>query len=115
MNKRRDFLKMSGALALGTILNPTGLLAKPFAKKPIGLQLYSLRKAMDEDPQGTLNLVSAIGYKNLENASYKDGLVYGMEPAFFRKYIEDLGLKLQSAHVGGPQYDPAKKKEALDW
>lgn len=115
MNKRREFLKISGALALGSILAPRDLFAAPFAKKPIGLQLYSVRKAMTDDPQGTLRIVSSIGYRHLENASYKDGLVYGMEPLFYRKYIEDLGMKLQSAHVGGPQYDPAKKEEALDW
>lgn len=115
MNKRREFLKISGALALGSMLTPADLFASPFAKKPIGLQLYSLRKAMADDPQGTLRIVGSIGYKHLENASYKDGLVYGMEPVFYRKYIEDLGMKLQSAHVGGPQYDPSKKQEVLDW
>ncbi|WP_291781468.1 sugar phosphate isomerase/epimerase [Cecembia sp.] len=116
MNKRRDFLKLSGALALGTILKPGTLLADNLAKKPIGLQLYSLRAAMREDPQNTMRLVSSIGYKSLETANYADGKVYDMEPIFFKKYIEDLGMKLRSAHVGGPrEYDPAKKEETLDW
>ncbi|PSL03458.1 sugar phosphate isomerase/epimerase family protein [Cecembia rubra] len=116
MNNRRDFLKISSALALGTLLKPQSLWAEKMAKKPIGIQLYSLREAMRDDPQNTLRYVSSIGYKNLETASYSEGKVYGMDPVFFRKYIENLGMKLKSAHVGGPRtYDPAKKGEALDW
>lgn len=114
MNNRRDFLKTSGALALASVLMPRGLFAAP-AKKPIGLQLYSLREAMKDDPQNTLRLVSSIGYKNLESASYANGKIYDMDPQFFKKYIEDLGLKLRSAHVGGPSYDGTKKDETMDF
>ena len=116
MKSRRDFLKISSALSLGALLKPQTLWAENMAKKPIGLQLYSLREAMREDPQNTLRLVSSIGYKSLETASYAEGKVYGMDPVFFRKYTEDLGMRLRSAHVGGPRnYDPTKKDEALDW
>jgi hypothetical protein len=95
MNKRRDFLKISGAFALGAILRPDELMAgSPAKKMPIGLQLYSLRADMKEDPQNTLRLVSSIGYKSLETANYADGKVYDMEPVFFRRYIEDLGMKV---------------------
>jgi len=116
MKNRRDFLKLSSALAAGALFQPQDLLALNKAKKPIGLQLYSLREDMREDPQNTLRMVASIGYKSLETASYADGKVYGMEPVFFRKYIEDLGMRLRSAHVGGPRnYEPSQKQEALDW
>ncbi|MBW3467452.1 sugar phosphate isomerase/epimerase family protein [Arthrospiribacter ruber] len=115
MKNRRLFLKTTGALALGAMLKPSGILAMPLAKKAIGLQLYSLRADMREDPQNTLRLVASIGYKNLETANYNEGQIYGMEPVFFRKYIEDLGLKMRSAHVGGPRYEKSKKDEILDW
>jgi sugar phosphate isomerase/epimerase len=115
MNNRRLFLKISGAFALGTVVGPPNLFAYNNAKKPIGLQLYSVRKDMAEDPQKTLRLVSAIGYKNLETANYAEGKIYGMEPKAFKNFIEDLGMKLRSAHLGGPQYNPEKKQEALDW
>jgi hypothetical protein len=83
MNKRRDFIKASGALAFATILRPSDIFAGSMAKKkPIGLQLYSVREDMKEDPQGTLRMVASIGYKSLESASYADGQVYGMEPVF---------------------------------
>lgn len=116
MNNRRDFLKFSGAIALGSLFAPTQIFAKsPFAKKPIGLQLYSLREDMQKDAQGTLQKVASIGFKNLETANYADGKIYGMAPKEFKSFIEDLGMKLSSAHLGGPQYSPDKKGEAMEW
>ncbi len=114
MNNRRNFLKTSGAIALASLLTPPNLFAA-VGKKPIGLQLYSVRDAMADDPQNTLRLVSSIGYKNLETANYADGKVYDMEPQFFKKYIEDLNLRLRSAHIGGPRYDGTKKDETMDF
>ena len=113
MKSRRDFLKMSGAIAAAGLLNHIDLWA--FAKKPIGLQLYSLRKDMGENPKETLQKVANMGYKHLETASYRDGKVYGMDPLEFKSYVENLGMKLQSAHVGGPQYDPNKQAEIMEF
>ena len=33
---------------------------------PIGLELYTVGKEMDEDPRGTLKQVAAVGYKEVE-------------------------------------------------
>jgi len=116
MSKRREFLKISGALAIGSFLSPISLLAnEKRAEKPIGLQLWSVRKDMEADPRGALKQIADIGFKNLEAANYDNGKVYGMAPTEFRTYVEDLGLKLRSAHLGGPKYSPDKKDEALDW
>jgi sugar phosphate isomerase/epimerase len=114
MNKRREFLKIAGALTLGAFASPHALLAMPKSKN-IGLQLYSLRKDMAEDAQKTLRMVSSIGYKSLETANYSDGKIYGMDTKTFKSFIEDLGMKLRSAHLGGPQYTVDKKQEALEW
>jgi hypothetical protein len=32
---------------------------------PIGLQLYTVGKEMEEDPRGTLKRVAAVGYKEV--------------------------------------------------
>jgi sugar phosphate isomerase/epimerase len=114
MTKRREFLKVSGALALGSFFTPLSLLANR-AEKPIGLQLYSLREDMKADPKGTLRKVADIGYKNLEAANYEGGQIYGMAPREFRTFVEDLGMKLRSAHLGGPRYTPGNKAETMDW
>lgn len=99
MKKTRLLL---GMLACATVIS--GLFASCGEQKKndkiIGLQLYSVRDAMNEDPMGTLKGVAEIGYKELEMANYGNGKFYGMSPADFRKAVEDLGMKVTSSHVG---------------
>ncbi len=107
---RRDFLKKSalgiagaivGGSVLGTLAGATTGCAPVAAQKRIGLQLYSLRDAMWNDPKATLAAVAAMGYTELETASYDNGSVYGMTPAEFRAEVEKLGMKVSSCHIGG--------------
>lgn len=106
--KRRDFLKISAAGALGVIaLGPMG--CKPGAKPAtqpvdrksfgVGLQLYTIRDAMTADVPGTLKKLSDMGYKNLELANYADGKFYGYVPAEFKKMVNDLGMDIVSSHT----------------
>jgi len=73
-----------------------------------GLQLWSVRDAMAEDPKGTLKKLSDIGYTDIESAGYENGAFYGMKPTEFKKVISDLGLKMRSSHtktgVGDPEF-----------
>ncbi|MFD3001658.1 sugar phosphate isomerase/epimerase family protein [Pontibacter toksunensis] len=102
MNTRRDFLKSSGALALGALLLPNlAATAKGPAKmNNVGIQLYSVRKEMLADAVGTLKQLAKIGYKELESARSEKGLYYGLEPKEIKKITEDLGMTLRSGHVG---------------
>jgi sugar phosphate isomerase/epimerase len=69
--------------------------------KNLGLQLYSLRDLVGElGIQKVLETAAAMGYKNLETASYNDGLIYGTAPAEIKKMVDDLGMILVSAHLG---------------
>ena len=120
---RRDFLKKSalgiaGAIVGGSIIGglaggATGCTpAGP--KKRIGLQLYSLRDAMRNDPKATLGAVAAMGYTELETANYDNGKVYGYTPAEFRTLVEGLGMKVSSCHIGGGrQMDDAWWTQAI--
>ncbi|MGB8705853.1 MAG: sugar phosphate isomerase/epimerase [Gillisia sp.] len=65
-----------------------------------GLALYSVRDDMASNPQETLQKVADIGYKYVEAAGYNDGKFYGMAPAAFKKYVEDLGMVPLSTHQG---------------
>jgi sugar phosphate isomerase/epimerase len=107
---RRDFLKRSvlgiagvivGSSVVGALAGSATGCAPGAGKKRIGLQLYSLRDAMRQDPKATLAAVAAMGYTELENASYDNGLVYGFTPAEFRAEVENLGMKVSSCHIGG--------------
>lgn len=98
MQNRRTFIKNYGALTLGSLLfSPAMLWAD--TPKDIGLQLYTLRDAIEKDLEGTLKKVAAIGYKNLESAMGSNGHYYGRKPAEFKKLLKEMGLKLRSSHV----------------
>ncbi len=64
-------------------------------KMPIGLQLYSVRDAMEKNFYGTLKEVKAMGYDAVEFAG-----LFGHTAAEIKEMCADLGLDPISAHVG---------------
>ena len=74
MINRRDFMRNTalGLAAFAVSREPDLTFANPY-DLPIGLQLYSVRRQMAKDPEGTLKRVAAIGYKEVE----VDGKTYG--------------------------------------
>jgi sugar phosphate isomerase/epimerase len=68
---------------------------------------------MGKDVPGSLKMVSDIGYKYLELASYENGKFYGYLPGDFKKMSNDLGMEIISSHAGvnprGITSDEAKK------
>lgn len=118
MTNRRDFLRNAALLMAGGMLVRPGFAAAGIpanSNKSIGLQLYSLRDAMRVDAKATLQEIAKMGYKTLETANYNDGLIYGMAPAEFKKYVKDLGMTVTGAHLGGPQYTRERHGEAMEW
>jgi sugar phosphate isomerase/epimerase len=107
MHNRRNFIRNSGALALGSlILSGKGYasLLDKYAMHPVGLQLYTLGGTIDDDVPGTLKKVAEIGYKDLESAFSIKGAYYGMTAKEFAKLTKDLGLSWISHHVGGTPF-----------
>ncbi len=131
MANRRDFLKQASMLVAsgvigGSILSSCGgsgtkgaatssAPATPSAsKKRIGLQLYSLREDVsDLGIQKVLEIVAQMGYTNLETAGYNDGKIYGIAPAEFKKMVDDLGMRVTSAHLGRNLSD--NRNEDMNW
>lgn len=108
----------SGVLAAaGTALLSNKLFALPKAGELLGIQLYSVRDDMKNDPLGTLKKIAEIGYKNVEHANYVEHKFYGYEPAEFKKLLAGLGLKMPSGHTGLQEkhWDKAKKDFTDDW
>ncbi|QJW91524.1 sugar phosphate isomerase/epimerase [Spirosoma taeanense] len=110
MKNRRDFLKNAGALTLGGIILPrltqAEYLFSPAALRPVGIQLYTLFRSMNEDPQGTLKQIAAAGYKEVESAFNTRGGYYGYSAKEFKKVVEDLGMKWRAHHAGGAPRRP---------
>lgn len=112
MSNRREFLKSSGSLALGSLLLSREAGALFYKEQPtIGLQLFTLFNIIDNDVQGNLKKVAAIGYKDIESAFSRKGGYYGMKPKEFAGELKDLGLSWKSHHVlGAPFKLPAGAK-----
>jgi sugar phosphate isomerase/epimerase len=65
--------------------------------KPIALQTYTLRDAMERDFSGTLRAVADLGYRGIEV-----GGLYGKEPQEIARAITDLGMAVCSNHGALP-------------
>ncbi len=62
---------------------------------PFGLQLYSIRDHLDNEPWKALQRVKEIGYDHVELAGYA-----GQKATEFQAMVSDAGLKAVAAHVG---------------
>jgi len=79
--------------------------------RTIGLQLFTLYNIIDNDVEGALKKVAAIGYKEIESAFSQKGGYYGMKPKEFAALTNNLGLSWQSHHtLGAPFKLPAGTK-----
>jgi sugar phosphate isomerase/epimerase len=117
MPNRREFLKLTGAAAFGSLA--IGKQAKAFwgtkAMHPVGLQLFTFFTTIDADVPGTLKRISAIGYKEIESAFSMKGGYYGMKPKEFAALVKASGMSWKSHHVlGAPFKMPANAKPMLD-
>lgn len=114
---RREFLKKSalGVATWSVMSNSVFGMAKG---ELTGVQLYSVRDEMKADALGTLKALSAMGYKAVEHASYRERKFYGQWDAkAFRKVLDDLGLAMPSGHtvMGPAHWDEAKKDFTDAW
>lgn len=89
---RRQFVALSGAAAVAAAL-PRRMKASPMGL-PIGIQLYTVGKPLNEDPAATLKQLYAIGYREVESAGMTK-----VSTKELRKMIDDAGLKCPSAHL----------------
>ncbi len=101
---RQQFLKLTlgtaGALATqsswANVFNNDEACGKHI--KDFGLQLWSIRDAMEKDAKGSLKLLSEYGYKKIESFGGAKGVFWGMQPKEFKTYINDLGMVSKSCH-----------------
>lgn len=66
-------------------------------KFPVGIQVYGLRDLLENTPENFKNVMTQIkemGYDGVELAG-----LYGLEPSFVKKVLDEVGLTPISAHV----------------
>jgi len=87
---RRHFLALSAAL-------PWALQARATTSIPVGLELYSVRDALQKDPEATVRAVAQMGYQVVEfYAPYYDWTE--AQTKSMRKVMDDLGIRCLSTH-----------------
>ncbi|WP_420601803.1 sugar phosphate isomerase/epimerase family protein [Flagellimonas sp.] len=108
MVDRRSFVKQSGLLLSGALLPLNGYSMSILEKYKfkMGLQLFTIRDAMEKDPVGSLKKVASLGYQDLETYGYDvdKGTYYGYKASDFKAIIDDLGLSASSGHYGFSDY-----------
>jgi sugar phosphate isomerase/epimerase len=85
-------VKATVAVAAAASAGAGRLEAKPL-RLPIGLQLFSVRKLLPKDFEGTLSKVRAAGYTEVEAAGY-----YDRTATQFRHAMDQAGLRCVSTH-----------------
>lgn len=74
-------------------------------KKPVGLELYSVRQELAKDLIGTLKAVAKMGYDGVEFfGPYADWKPEQAREA--KKVLNDVGMKCFSAHTGAKYFTP---------
>ena len=66
-------------------------------KLPVAIQVYGLRDLLENTPENFKNVMQQVkdkGYDGVELAG-----LYGLEPAFVKQVLDEVGLVPVSAHV----------------
>lgn len=104
---RRSFLAMSAMLpwALKSVAASSAI--------PVGLELYSVRDALKQDPEGTLRAVAQMGYQAVEfYAPYFEWTEPQAKQT--RKLLDDLGVHCYSTHNDAEYFNADKINRARD-
>jgi sugar phosphate isomerase/epimerase len=106
---RRSFLALSAALPFAL----RDLAFSASASIPVGLELYSVREALKQDPDGTLRAVAQMGYQAVEfYAPYFEWTEPQAKQT--RKLLDELGLRCYSTHNDAEYFSPDKINRARD-
>lgn len=112
---RRSFIKNSSLTLAGSTFIPEVLKNK--SATVLGIQLYTVRNDMKNDPADTLKKLAAIGYKYVEHAGYEDRKFYGYTIPEFKKLLKDSNLKMESGHsfLGSKQWNNSSNDFTDEW
>ncbi|HET7584703.1 MAG TPA: sugar phosphate isomerase/epimerase [Gemmatimonadaceae bacterium] len=111
MFSRRSFLQTLAAVSLPPALAAAARRRGATGTRlpHIGLQLYTVRDAMQRDLPGTLARVAAIGYDEVEFAGYFDH-----PPDRIRRVLDELHLRAPGAHVALEALEGRERARTVD-
>jgi len=97
MNRRTLLRNLAFGLGGGFLLDNLSITGRAGGKKKlskIGLQLYTVRRDLERDFEGTLRQVAALGISEVEFAGY-----FGQKAERIKALLKNLDLASPSAHV----------------
>lgn len=122
MIKRRTFIRQASIVALGaslapsllysSVLQPSISVASEGALEKFGIQLYTLRDIIDENPKRLLKQLADFGFHQIEGFEGRQGIFWNMDPKDFKKYLDDIGLEMVASHVNIHQNFEEKAAQA---
>jgi sugar phosphate isomerase/epimerase len=83
--------------------------------KNIGIQLVSVKEAMNLDPANTLQQLGRMGFSYVETFVYNDRKFYGLQPKEFKKMVEDNGLKFTGSMTFKSLPETKNWDETMQW
>lgn len=92
--QRKDFITLSSLGFLG--LYSCGI-SKINRKKPLAIQLYTIRDAVSDNLEKALEKLVALGFTELEIYGY-NGTFFGKSRTEFQTILKQTGLKVISSH-----------------
>ncbi|MBB6369477.1 sugar phosphate isomerase/epimerase family protein [Chryseobacterium shigense] len=92
--QRKDFIKLSSLGFLG--LYSCGI-SRFSTKKPLAIQLYTVRDAVSDHLEKALEKLAALGFTELEIYGY-NGTFFGKNRTEFQNILQQTGLKVISSH-----------------
>ncbi len=117
---RRDFLRYGAFAAIGLSLPFRGkstlsnAFTGPVAKNGFGIQLWTVKEDLTANAKNTLQQLSTDGYGIIESFEGPKGMFWGWKNTEFRKYMDDLNMKIVSAHCDNTKDFERKAAEAAE-
>lgn len=113
MKDRRKFLKLSAAMGVGALLPLQFCTAKKEDQRSevsfigategtlasFGIQLYSVKENMSENPIETIKSLASYGYHQIEGFNAGKGIFFGMKNTEFKTLMDDNGLNYIASHT----------------
>lgn len=115
--KRKEFLKITGGLALAGIASNSGLISCSSADaklKNFGIQLWSVRDDLAKDPKGVLTQLASYGYKQIESFEGEKGIFWGMTNKEFKAEMDKHGMQIIASHCNITEDFETKAAQAAE-
>ena len=94
MNRRTLLRTLAYGFSGGILLNNMNITSEAAKLSKIGLQLYTVRRELKQDFEGTLRKVAALGIKEVEFTDY-----FGQKPERIKELLKNLKITSPSVHI----------------